>query len=209
MFLAGLRLRRYNQLALPKFPVLFHKPKTSTTGPLASIVIPAQAPNVDYENELCFIISRDAKNVSESEAPKYVLGFTVGNDVSSRKWQMPDTSGGQFCFAQSTDGFCPIGPKIVAASQIADPHDLRIVTRRNGKVVQDGNTSDMLFDVYKLISFLSQGTTLAAGTLVITGTPPGVAMFATDPPEFLKAGEEVECEIESLGTLKNEFVGPD
>lgn len=143
-----------------------------------------------------------------SDAPGYVLAYTVGNDVSSRKWQMPDTSGGQFCFAKSFDGFCPIGPKIVAASQMPDPHKLRILTRRNGKVVQDGNTSDMVFDVYTLISFLSQGTTLAAGTLVMTGTPPGVAMFASDPPDFLKPGEVVECEIEGLGMLKNEFVGP-
>jgi 2-keto-4-pentenoate hydratase/2-oxohepta-3-ene-1,7-dioic acid hydratase in catechol pathway len=188
---------------------LFHKPKTSITGPFSPIVMPVQAPNVDYENELCFIISRDAKDVSVLNAPDYVLGYTVGNDVSSRKWQMPDTSGGQFCFAKSFDGFCPIGPMIVAASQISDPHNLRIVTRRNGKVVQDGNTSDMIFNVYKLISFLSQGTTLAAGTLVMTGTPPGVAMFASDPPDFLKEGEVVECEIEALGTLKNKFVSPD
>jgi 2-keto-4-pentenoate hydratase/2-oxohepta-3-ene-1,7-dioic acid hydratase in catechol pathway len=121
---------------------------------------------------------------------------------------MPDTSGGQFCFAKSFDGFCPIGPKIVAASQIPDPHNLRILTR-NGTVVQDGNTSEMLFNVCKLISFLSQETTLAAGILVMTGTPPGVAMFATDPLVFLKLGETVECEIEALGTLKNQFVTPD
>ena len=97
--------------------------------------------------------------------------------------------------------------RTIATSQIPDPHGVRIVTKRSGKVVQDGNTSDMLFDVYRLISFLSQGTALAVGTLVVTGTPPGVAMFASDPPEFLKSGEAVECEIESIGTLKNKFVG--
>jgi 2-keto-4-pentenoate hydratase/2-oxohepta-3-ene-1,7-dioic acid hydratase in catechol pathway len=133
-----------------------------------------------------------------SDAPEYVPGYIVGNDVSSRKWQMSDSSGGQFCVAKSFDGFCPIGPKIVAASQIPDPYKLRILTRRNGKVVQDGNTSDMVFDVNTLVSFLNQGTTLGAGTLVTTGGPPGVAMFASNPPDFLKPGEVVKCEIEGV-----------
>ena len=99
--------------------------------------MPAQAPNVDYANEPCFIISRDAKDVSVQDAPKYVLGYTVGNDVSSRKWQMPDTSGCQFCFAKSSDDFCPIGPEVVAVGQIPDPHNSLIVSRRNGKIVQE------------------------------------------------------------------------
>ena len=192
-------------MATPKYPVLFHKSKNSITGPFDPIPMSPKGGNVDYENELCFIISTDAKDVSEEDARKYVLAYTVGNDVSSRQWQMPDTSGGQFCFAKSFDGFCPIGPTLVAAEQVSDPQKLKIVTRRNGKVVQDGNTADMLFGVDKLISFLSQGTTIPAGTLVMTGTPPGVAMFASNPPNFLKPGEVVECEIESIGLLRNEF----
>ena len=165
-----------------------------------------KAGNVDYENELCFVMSKDAKDVAEEDAHEYILGYTVGNDVSSREWQMPEKSGGQFCFAKNFDGFCPIGPKLVSAESVGDPQNLVIETGRNGKVVQKTNTSDMIFGVYQLIHFLSQGTTIPAGTLVMTGTPPGVAMFASDPPIFLEKGEAVECEIEKLGSLRNKFV---
>lgn len=192
------------QFKLPKYPVVFHKSKNAITGP-AKIELHPHAGNVDYENELCFVVSKDAKDVTEDKAPDYILAYTVGNDVSSREWQMPETSGGQFCYAKNFDGFCPIGPKLVSPQVVGDPQNLKIETRRNGKVVQSSNTSDMIFGVYKLLSFLSQGTTVPAGTLVMTGTPPGVAMFASNPPDFLKKGEVVECYIEKLGSLRNEF----
>ena len=195
-------------MTLPKFPIVFHKSKNSVTGPFSAIEMHDHATNVDYENELCFVVCQDVKDVSEEDAPQYILAYTIGNDVSSRAWQMPDTSGGQFSYAKSFDGFCPIGPRLVAASQIANPQSLNIVTRRSGKVVQNSNTSDMLFGVYKLLSFLSAATTVPAGALVMTGTPPGVAMFATKPPHFLQAGEVVECEIEEIGSLVNEFRSP-
>ena len=165
-----------------------------------------QAGNVDYENELCVVISKDAKDVTEEDAPNFIYGYTIGNDVSAREWQMPEKSGGQFSYAKNFDGFCPIGPKLVSPEVVGDPQNLKIETRRNGKVVQNSNTSDMVFGVYKLISFLSQGTTIPAGSLIMTGTPPGVAMFASTPPVFLEKGEAVECEIEKLGSLRNEFV---
>src|SRR5271154_5423896 len=152
-------------MKLPQFPVVFHKAKNSITGPFSDIVMPKQAGNVDYENELCFVIGKDAKNVSRENALSHVLAYTVGNDVSSRAWQMPDTSGGQYCFAKGFDGFCPIGPRLVAACQISDPQALNITTRWNGRVVQESNTADMLFGVADLISFLSQGTTLYRGTM--------------------------------------------
>ena len=142
----------------------------------------------------------------EDKAHEYILAYTVGNDVSSREWQAPDNSGGQFCYAKNFDGFCPIGPKLVSPGTVGDPQNLKIETKRNGQVVQSSNTSDMIFGVYNLISFLSQGTTIPAGTLVMTGTPPGVAMFASKPPNFLKKGEIVESYIAKIGTLKNEFV---
>jgi 2-keto-4-pentenoate hydratase/2-oxohepta-3-ene-1,7-dioic acid hydratase in catechol pathway len=107
-------------VALLEFPILVHKPKTNIAGPFSPIVMPAQAPNVDRENELCFIVSGNVKDVSVQNAPDYILSYTVGNDVSSRAWQMPDTSGGRYYFAKSFNGFCPTGPKIVAESQIPD-----------------------------------------------------------------------------------------
>ena len=134
-----------------------------------------------------------------------MLGYTVGNDISSRMWQVPAKGGGQYSYAKSFDGFLPIGPRIVAASEVRNPQDLKIMTKRNGSTVQDSNTSDMIFGLAELIHFASQGTTLEAGTLIMTGTPPGVAVFMSDPPDFLKEGEIVECEIEGLGALRNEF----
>lgn len=134
-----------------------------------------------------------------------MLGYTIGNDVSSRVWQLPARCGGQYSYAKSFDGFVPIGPRIVAASEIRNPQNLKLTTKRNGKIVQNSNTSDMIFGVAKLIHFASQGTTLEAGTLIMTGTPPGVAVFMSNPPDFLKEGEIVECEIEGLGALRNEF----
>ena len=200
-------------MKLPKYPIVFHKSKNSVTGPFSQIELHKWGGCVDYENELCFVLSRDAKNVAEEGAADYILGCTVGNDVSSREWQMPDKNGeskcgGQYSYAKNFDGFCPIGPKLVAPKMILDPQNLKIVTRRGDRVVQSANTSDMLFGVHELISFLSQGTTIPAGALVMTGTPMGVAAFATNPPEWLQAGEVVECEIEGIGSLKNEFVLP-
>lgn len=182
---------------------MFHKSKSTITGPYASITMPPQAGNIDYENELAFVVSRDAKDVSASQAHEYILGYTVANDVSSRK-QQTDLS--MSSFAKSFDDFCPIGPVIVSAEVVGDPQSLKIVTRRNGEVVQSSSTSDMIFGVYELLAFLSQGTTVPAGTLVVTGTPPGVIMFSSDPLNFLKAGEVVECEIEKIGCLRNTFV---
>ncbi|KAK5696519.1 hypothetical protein LTR97_007822 [Elasticomyces elasticus] len=206
--------------SLPKHPVVFHRQveeklvpsnaqsKNSITGPYATIHMPPEshAGSIDYENELCFVISRDAKNVSAEDAPDYILGYAVGNDVSSRTWQAPDMCGGQFSYAKNFDSFCPIGPAIVSSKTVGDPQNLKITTRRAEKVVQSSNTSDMIFGIYDILSFLSQGTTVPAGSLVMTGTPPGVAMFASSPPNFLKSGEVVECEIEKLGKLRNEFL---
>ena len=163
------------------------------------------AGEVDWENELSFILARDACNVLEEDALDYVLGFTVGNDVSSRYWQRKDTSGGQACYAKSFDGFCPIGPCIVSTNALPNHQNLRIVTRRNGKIMQNACTDDMLFSVRELIAFLTRGTTLPAGTLILTGTPPGVGLYQK-PPVFIKAGDLLECEIEGIGILKNRFV---
>ncbi|KAK5745981.1 hypothetical protein LTR17_001111 [Elasticomyces elasticus] len=216
LFCALLRLRTpttinpFRENAHKSFanPRDFAESKNSITGPYATIHMPPEshAGSIDYENELCFVISRDAKNISAKDAPDYILGYTIGNDVSSRTWQAPDMCGGQFSYAKNFDAFCPIGPAIVSSKTVGDPQNLKITTRRGEKVVQSSNTSDMIFGIYEILSFLSQGTTVPAGSLVMTGTPPGVAMFASNPPSFLKSGEVVDCEIEKLGQLRNEFI---
>ena len=167
--------------------------------------MPQICKSVDYENELCVVIGKDGKDISEDKALEHVLGYTVGNDVSSRDWQKAEAGGGQFCYAKSFDTFLPLGPQLVSAAEIPDPSTLKVHTKLNGESVQQGETSDLIFSVPRLIAFLSQGTTLHAGTMIMTGTPPGVMSFRKDPPEFLKAGDVVECSISSIGTLRNEL----
>lgn len=188
---------------MPSYPVVFRKLPNSVTGPYAPIEL--HGGDVDYENELAFIIAKDAKDVPVTKALDYILGFTVANDVSSRMWQRPATAGGQACYAKSFDGFCPLGPSVVASSALRNHQNLQITTRRDGRVVQNSNTNDMVFNVPELLSFLTRGTTLPAGTLILTGTPPGVGTYA-NPPNFIKPGETIECEIEGIGVVKNRFI---
>ena len=162
---------------------------------------------LDYEGELTVVISRDCKNISESEALDYVLGYTVGNDVSARNFQLPETSGGQFCYAKSFDNFAPIGPCIVSPELIPDPQVLKLATRVNGEVRQQTGTEDMIFSVAKIIAHLSTGTTLRRGTVIQTGTPSGVGLFMEPKGVgFLKNGDVVEVEIEGVGMIRNKMV---
>ena len=187
---------------IPDYPVLFIKAPNTLQNPGDPIKIPTVAPGeVDYECELAVIIGKLAKNVSREEALEYVFGYTCANDVSARKWQKHG-GGGQWCRGKSFDTFCPLGPCVVTADEIPNPNDLNIKTILNSETMQDWTTSDMIFDVPSLISFLSQGTTLLPGTVIMTGTPQGVG-FARTPPVFLKAGDEVTIEIERIGALNN------
>ncbi len=162
---------------------------------------------LDYEGELTVVMGKDAKNVSEAEALEYVLGYTVGNDVSARHFQLPDTSGGQFCYAKSFDGFAPVGPCIVSRDLVPDPQRLHLVTRVNGKVRQKTDTSDMIFSVARIIAHLSRGTTLRKGTVIQTGTPSGVGLFIEPKGSgFLKDGDVVEVEIGGIGAIRNKMV---
>ena len=162
---------------------------------------------LDYEGELTVVIGKDAKNVPESEALQYVLGYTVGNDVSARNYQLPETSGGQFCYAKSFDGFAPVGPCIVSPALVADPQRLHLVTRVNGEVRQETDTSDMIFSVARIISHLSRGTTLRRGTIIQTGTPSGVGLFMEPKGSgFLKDGDVVEVAIDGIGAIRNKMV---
>lgn len=138
-------------------------------------VHPDATPMLDYEGELTVLIGKDAKNVSESDALSYVLGYTIGNDVSARNFQLPDVSGGQFCYAKSFDTFAPIGPAIITTHTVPDPHALNYVTRVNREQRQATPTNDLIWTIPQIIAHLSRGTTLKAGTLIMTGTPSGTS----------------------------------
>jgi 2-keto-4-pentenoate hydratase/2-oxohepta-3-ene-1,7-dioic acid hydratase in catechol pathway len=185
------------------YPVVFAKGANTLQDPGAPIAIPTRAgtAELDYEGELVVIIGKACKDVSREHALEYVAGYTCGNDVSARDWQLKK-GGSQWCRGKSFDTFAPIGPCLVTPDSIADPRGLRIETTVNGRVMQDGNTRDMVRDVPALIEFLSQSTTLLPGTAIFTGTPHGVGM-AQNPPLWLKDGDEVSITIEKIGTLTN------
>ena len=186
-----------------EFPVVFMKAPSAVIGPDAPIVLPHSSvtQTVDYEAELAVVIGKTCKNVSKENALEVVGGYTCGNDVSARNWQT-SRGGGQFCRAKTFDTFCPLGPVLVTPDEIPDPQALRISTRLNNAVMQDSNTSDMIFDVPTLIEFLSKDTTLEVGTIILTGTPKGVGV-ARKPPVYLKDGDHIEIEIEGIGVLRN------
>jgi len=150
------------------------------------------------------VIGRTCRNVSRSDALGFVLGYTCANDVTARNWQT-SRGGGQFCRAKTFDTFCPLGPRLITADELPDPGRLRLSARLNGDTVQDSNTADLIFDVPALIEFLSIGTTLEAGTVILTGTPPGVGV-ARRPPRYLQNNDNVEIEIEGIGILENPVV---
>ena len=161
---------------IPDHPILFMKGLNALQNPGDPIILPKVAPGeVDYEAELAVILKKAARNVSPGEALDYVLGYTCANDISARRWQQHG-GGGQWCRAKSFDAFCPLGPYLVTPDEIGNPNDLQIKTILNGKIMQDWTTSDMIWDVPSLISFLSEGTTLLPGTVILTGTPQGVGI---------------------------------
>ena len=192
------------ELKIPKYPVLFMKNPASVTNPGDPILLhPScmEPPEVDYEVELAVVIGKAAKDVSVAGALDYVLGYTVANDVSARRWQGGRGSG-QWVRAKSFDTFCPLGPELVTTDELVDPQNLHLTCVLNGQVMQDANTSDMIFPVAELISFLSTGTTLLPGTVILTGTPSGVG-FTRKPPVFLMPGNTVDMTVEGIGTLSN------
>lgn len=174
---------------LPTEPVIFLKPSTAMNAPGGTIQLPQPDMRVDYEGELAAVIGRRARHVRASDAPHHVLGFTCANDVTARDIQKAD---GQWTRAKSFDGFCPLGPWVETD---VDPDDLELETRVNGKVVQSARTSDMVFGVFELVSFISSVMTLLPGDVVLTGTPGGIGP--------LHPGDVVEVEIEGIGTLSN------
>jgi 2-keto-4-pentenoate hydratase/2-oxohepta-3-ene-1,7-dioic acid hydratase in catechol pathway len=184
---------------IPKAPAIFLKASTSVADPGQPIILPSMAPSeVDYEAELVIVIGSIARNVSENSALDYVLGFTCGNDVSARDCQHKLDV--QWARGKSFDTFAPLGPWI---EDDIDGDKCNIQCRLNDKIMQSSNTSDLIFNTRKLVSYCSKCMTLMPGTAIMTGTPSGVG-FARKPPVFLKNGDVVEVEIEGIGVLKNQ-----
>ncbi len=201
----GLNYRKHadeSGLCYPEIPLIFLKTTTSLIGPEDNIILPDMAPDeVDYEAELVIVIGKKAKNIERNDVEKHILGYTCGNDVSARDCQLRIDS--QWARGKSFDTFCPIGPWV--ETELPDPDNCRLISRLNGTIMQDSNTSDFIFGIKELVSFCSKNFTLLPGTIIMTGTPSGVG-FARKPPVFLKEGDIIEIEIEGIGILKNSVV---
>jgi 2-keto-4-pentenoate hydratase/2-oxohepta-3-ene-1,7-dioic acid hydratase in catechol pathway len=182
----------------PEFQTWFSKAVTAAHGPFAPIQIPKASAAVDYEAELVVVIGGGGRHVAHAAAPAAVFGFCCGNDVSVRDWQMRS---GQWVIGKSFDTHAPFGPWITTADEVPDPHALGIRCFVNGEKRQDSNTRHLVFDVWAEIEHLSQAMTLESGDLIFTGTPSGVAA-AMRPPQFLKSGDVVRVEIDTLGALE-------
>jgi len=188
-----------SNLPIPREPVVFSKFPTAVIAPGEPVVLPGGSTQVDYEAELAVVIGKRAKGVSQAEALDYVLGYTCLNDVSARDFQFAD---GQWQRGKSCDTFAPMGPAIVTADVLPDPHSLPIKLVLNGAAMQDSNTNQLIFGVPELIEFLSRTITLEPGDVIATGTPSGVG-FARKPPVYLKASDEMIVDIEGIGRLNN------
>ena len=210
IFCIGLNYRAHaaeTGAPIPEHPVVFMKPTTAVIGPGAPIRLPRaceHGPEVDYEAELAVVIGRRGRDIPAERALEHVLGYTCACDVSARRWQKHG-GGGQWIRGKGFDTFCPLGPVLVTADELPDPQALELTCRINGRTLQRGSTADMIFGVAKLIAFLSRDTTLLPGTLILTGTPPGVG-FARTPPVFLAGGDRVEVEIGGIGVLASPVV---
>jgi 2-keto-4-pentenoate hydratase/2-oxohepta-3-ene-1,7-dioic acid hydratase in catechol pathway len=194
-------------LKLPDRPLFFTKATLAVVGPYDDIPFDDNVSvQIDWEVELGVVIGRAGKNLPSGEALDYVFGYTVLNDVSARDLQ--NGHGGQFFKGKSLDGSCPMGPVIVTADEVADPHNLPVRCRVNNVLKQDSTTAEFIFNIPTIIEWLSRGMTLLPGDVIATGTPAGVG-FARTPPEFLKPGDVVECEVEGVGVIRNHVVAVD
>ncbi|GIW92879.1 MAG: hypothetical protein KatS3mg110_0920 [Pirellulaceae bacterium] len=209
IFCIGLNYRRHAEESgqpIPEYPVVFMKNTGSVQHPGQPIVLPRRLRSdaVDYECELAVVIGKPCRNATRANALDYVLGYTCANDVSARDWQL-QRGGSQWCRGKTFATFCPLGPCLVTTDEIPDPSRLAIRTVLNDQLMQDGHTSDMIFDVPALIEFLSGSTWLMPGTVILTGTPQGVGA-ARRPPRYLQPGDVVHIEIEGIGTLTNPVI---
>ena len=187
---------------IPDIPTIFNKFATAVIGPGDNIVLPKVAKIPDYEAEFAFVIGKGGRRIAAANWQSHVFGYTIINDVTSRDYQRATT---QWLMGKTFDTFAPMGPWIVTKDEIADPHALEIRMEINGEVLQNGNTSNLIFGVPALIEFLSSVFTLEPGDIVSTGTPAGVG-FVRNPPRLLKAGDDVIVKIPAIGELRNPVV---
>ena len=186
----------------PEYPMIFNKQSTAVTGPDTAIHVPRVSGDVDYEGELAVVIGRFCRHVPKNRAAEVIAGYTIAHDVSVRDWQRRVPT---FTMGKSFDTHCPLGPYLVTADEVGDPHALDLETRVNGEVRQSSNTCQLLFDCFDLVEHLSTAFTLEPGDVISTGTPGGVG-FAMKPPKYLTPGDRVRIAIDKLGVLENHVV---
>jgi 2-keto-4-pentenoate hydratase/2-oxohepta-3-ene-1,7-dioic acid hydratase in catechol pathway len=201
----GLNYRDHAQetgAQIPKVPTIFNKFHTAVIGPGASVVLPKVSKAPDYEAEFAFVIGSGGRNIAAEDWQKHVFGYTLVNDVTARDYQRATS---QWLMGKTFDTFAPMGPWIITADEIADPHDLDIQMEINGEILQDSNTRELIFKIPDLIAFLSSVFTLEPGDVVSTGTPAGVG-FARKPPRYLHPGDQMTVRISGIGELQNPVV---
>ena len=194
---------RETNAAIPTEPIIFFKSTTSLIGPFDDVVIPKNSTKSDWEVELAVVISKKASYVEEADALNYVAGYCLHNDLSEREFQLE--KGGQWVKGKSCDTFAPLGPFMATPDEIADVNNLRLWLSVNGKIMQDSNTANFIFQIPFLISYISQFMTLLPGDVISTGTPPGVGL-GMKPPVFLKEGDIMELGIDGLGISKQKVI---
>ncbi|WP_078429233.1 fumarylacetoacetate hydrolase family protein [Alkalihalobacterium alkalinitrilicum] len=203
----GLNYRRHAEEAgmpIPEVPVLFNKFENALTAQDKEVTLPNVAKQYDYEAELGIVIGKQAKQISRENALDYVFGYCAVNDISARDLQLRTP---QWLLGKSLDGFCPVGPYVVTADEVGNPNELGIRCFLNGELRQNSNTSDMIFKVDEIVSFISTYITLEPGDLILTGTPEGViAGYPEEQREWLKSGDQVKVEIDKIGQLTNYFI---
>ena len=181
---------------IPTEPIVFMKATSCIAGPNDDLIIPKNSKKCDWEVEIAFVVGKEAKQISEIDAPNYIFGYCLVNDVSEREWQMEKL--GQWVKGKSADTFGPIGPYLVTRDEIKDIQNLNMDLEVNAKNMQKGNTNKMIFNINYLLSYLSNFMSLQAGDIITTGTPPGVGM-GKKPPIYLKSGDEIKLTIDMLG----------
>ncbi len=190
-------------MPIPTEPVLFFKSTSSICGPFDNVIIPRNSKKTDWEVELAIVIGRKCSYISEEQVVDHIAGYVLHNDISEREFQLE--KGGQWVKGKSCDTFAPLGPYIVTTDEINDPNSLDLWLKVNDEMVQNGNTSDFIFNVQTSISYISQFMTLEPGDIVSTGTPKGVGL-GFDPPRYLKPGDVMELGVEGLGTSRQEVI---
>ena len=190
-------------MEVPSEPVLFFKASSAIIGPNDDVILPRNSKKSDWEVELAIVIGAKASYVEEENAMNHIAGYVLHNDISEREFQLERS--GQWVKGKSSDTFAPLGPYITTTEEIKDPHNLNMWLKLNGKTMQDSNTSDLIFGIPKLVSYISEFMTLLPGDIISTGTPFGVGL-GLDPQIFLKEGDEMELGIDGLGVSKQKVI---